>query len=149
MYLRWIVATGSLLTPELSKVQWTTVPFSATGPSWQGYGMGVVSLGPMRGHTGAIPGFISSMMSDPKSGLTVVVMLNNSTVGGNFAQLLGMQLASIASKSPAKSGKTPVIALPWSQKQAAGAMASNTICPPKGVTPAPVDKAVPMPTFGN
>jgi D-alanyl-D-alanine carboxypeptidase len=139
------LAGGTLLDPEYSKKQWTTTRVSDKAPSWQGYGMGVTTLGPMRGNNGNIPGFITSTLSDPKSGLTVVVMLNNSTVGGGFAQELAMQLTSIASKAPAKSGKAPTIALPWSADQMAAAMASNTICPPKGVTPAAADPAVPIP----
>ncbi|WP_308466659.1 serine hydrolase domain-containing protein [Rathayibacter soli] len=143
------LAAGTLVSPASAKEQWTTMPLSSTSPTWQGYGMGVITLGPMRGHDGEIPGFISSMMSDPKSGLTVVVMLNNSTLGGGFAQLLGMQLASIASKVPATTGKAPVIALPWSSDQAKQGMAANTICPPKGVTPQPSDTAVPLPQSGD
>ncbi|HEY5224196.1 MAG TPA: serine hydrolase domain-containing protein [Microbacteriaceae bacterium] len=140
------LAGGTLVSAASSKAQWATVPLSGSAPTWQGYGLGVVTLGPMRGHDGDIPGFISAMMTEPKSGLTVVVMLNNSTVGGGFAQLLGMQLASIASKVPAVSGsKAPVIALPWSAEQAKQAMDENTICPPKGVTPAPANTAVPVP----
>jgi len=143
------LAAGTLVSSDSSKRQWSTHPLSADAPTWEGYGMGVVTLGPMRGYSGDIPGFLTSMMSDPTSGLTVVVMLNNSTVGSSYAQLLGMQLASIASKASAKTGKAPVIALPWSQKQAEQGMASNAICPPEGVTPAPVDTSVPLPIAGN
>jgi D-alanyl-D-alanine carboxypeptidase len=111
--------------------------------------MGVVTLGPMRGYSGSIPGFLTSMVSDPKTGLTVVVMLNDSTIGSSYAQLLGMQLASIASKAQAKTGKTPVIALPWSQKQAEQGMASNTVCPPEGVKPAAADPSLVLPVSGD
>ncbi|TAM70452.1 MAG: class A beta-lactamase-related serine hydrolase [Microbacteriaceae bacterium] len=140
------LAAGTLISASSSTAQWRTVPLSGSAPTWQGYGLGVVTLGPMRGHDGEIPGFISAMLTEPKSGLTIVVMLNNSTVGGGFAQLLGMQLASIASKAPAASGSTaPVIALPWSAEQAKKGMDENPICPPKGVTPAPRDTSVPVP----
>jgi D-alanyl-D-alanine carboxypeptidase len=139
------LATGSLISEASSKKQWTTIPLSGSAPTWQGYGMGVMAMGPLRGHDGEIPGFLSTMLTDPKSGLTIVVMLNNSTVGGGYIQLLGMQLASIASKAPAKSGTAPVIALPWSLKQTQDAMATNAICPPEGVTPAPANSAIPVP----
>lgn len=143
------LAAGTLVGPSASKQQWTTHPLSSAAPTWEGYGMGVVTLGPMRGYSGGIPGFLTSMISDPKTGLTVVVMLNDSTIGSSYAQLLGMQLASIASKAQAKTGKAPVIALPWSQKQAEQGMASNAVCPPEGVKPAAADPALALPVSGD
>jgi D-alanyl-D-alanine carboxypeptidase len=123
------LATGALLSQSSSDAQWKTVPLSSTSPTWQGYGLGVMQYGPLRGHDGEVPGYISAMLSDPKSGLTIVVMLNNSTSSGNLAQLLGLQLASIASKAPPSAGhKAPVIALPWSQDQVAQALAAGAAC---------------------
>jgi D-alanyl-D-alanine carboxypeptidase len=142
------LAAGTLVGPSATKQQWTTHPMSSA-PTWEGYGMGVVTLGPMRGYSGSIPGFLTSILSDPKTGLTVVVMLNDSTIGSSYAQLLGMQLASIASKAQAQTGKTPVIALPWSQKQAEQGMASNTVCPPEGVKPAAADPSLVLPVSGD
>jgi len=142
------LAAGTLVSPASSKRQWTTNPISGA-PTWEGYAMGAVTLGPMRGYSASIPGFLTAMLSDPTSGLTVVVMLNNSTIGSSYAQLLSMQLASIASKASAVSGKAPVIALPWSQKQAEQGMASNAVCPPEGVTPTPLDKSVVLPVSGD
>jgi len=137
-------ATGSPFSKARATEQWKTVPLPGSGSSWQSYGIGGVQVGPFRGHDGEVPGFITSMLSDPKTGLTVVVMLNNSTSGADFAQLLSMQLASIASKAPASSGKkAPSFSLPWSQKQAATALAAATVCPPK---PAKGAKPTPVPT---
>lgn len=131
------LATGALLSKESRAAQWSTVSQGAGVPTWQGYGLGVETLGPLRGHDGAIPGFVTSILSDPKSGLTVVVMLNDSSAGAAFAQTLAMQLASIASKAPAAKGTAPVLALPWSQQQAAAKLASIAVCPAPTATATP------------
>jgi D-alanyl-D-alanine carboxypeptidase len=147
------LATGALVSKASSEDQWKTVQLSGTAPTWQGYGLGVMQYGPLRGHDGEVPGTISAMMSDPKSGLTVVVMLNNSTSGGNLAQLLGLELSSIASKAaPASGKKAPVIALPWSQDQVAQAMAASAKCQPApapGATPPAAPPAADVPQSGD
>lgn len=132
------LADGGLISPESKKAQWTTVALGGDAPTWEGYGLGVETSGPLRGHSGQIPGFITATLSDPKSGLTVVVMLNNSSSGAAFAQTLARQLASIASKAPARKGTAPVIALPWSSEQAGAALKTLAVCqPPATSTPAP------------
>lgn len=130
------LAAGALVSKSSFASQWKTVSLGSTAPSWEGYGLGVEVLGPMRGQSGAIPGYLTTMMSDPTSGLTVVVMLNNSSAGANFIQQLGMQLASIASKAPAVKGTAPTISLPWTAEQAATSMASDAVCQ----SPAPAAK---------
>lgn len=147
------LATGSLLSEKTRAAQVRSVGLPVPDSSWQRYGLGEVQLGPLRGHDGQTPGFITAMLSDPGSGLTVVVMLNNSTSPGSFAQALAMQLASIAAKAPATAGhKAPSIALPWSAEQAAASLAALAVCPPEGTVPAPADGAAapkaqaPLPT---
>ena len=63
----------------------------------------------MRGGAGAIPGFLSATLSDPESGLTVVVMVNDSSAGAEFALALAQRLAAIAAEAPAdgRTGRTP------------------------------------------
>ncbi|MDQ1608447.1 MAG: D-alanyl-D-alanine carboxypeptidase, partial [Microbacteriaceae bacterium] len=129
------LATGVLVSKASSAEQWKTIPLGAKASSWERYGLGAMQFGPLRGYDGEIPGFISAMLTDPKTGLTVVVMLNNSTSGSDFARTLALQLASIASTAPARSGSAPVIALPWSTKQAADALKGLAVCPP-AATPA-------------
>jgi D-alanyl-D-alanine carboxypeptidase len=129
------LATGVLVSQASSAEQWKTIPLGAKAPSWEGYGLGAMQFGPLRGYDGEIPGFISAMLTDPKTGLTVVVVLNNSTSGSDFARMLALQLASIASTAPARSGSAPAIALPWSTKQAADALKGLAVCPP-AATPA-------------
>ena len=124
-------ATGALLSDDQRKKAWETVPLSADAPAWQSFGPGGLQMGPMRGQAGYIPGHISAMLSDPATGLTVVVMLNNSTAGAGFAQTLAMKLAAIAAKvQPAEGEKLPVVGLPWSEEQMTERLASTAVCQP-------------------
>jgi D-alanyl-D-alanine carboxypeptidase len=123
------LAAGSLLKDKTAEAQLDAV---VNGQSWQRYGLGVQLLGPLRGGSGAIPGYLSAVFSDPSSGLTVVVALNNSTPGAGFAQALAQRLASIASKLPAEQkGAKVVAALPWSEQQTVEAMTKAAPCPAK------------------
>lgn len=121
------LAAGSLLDEATADAQMTGV---TSGESWQKQGLGVQLLGPLRGSSGAIPGYLSAMYTDPSSGLTVVVALNNSTPGAGFAQALAQRFASIASKVPAvEKGAKVVAALPWSEEQTVDAMTKSAPCP--------------------
>ncbi|MGA0567660.1 serine hydrolase domain-containing protein [Rathayibacter sp. KR2-224] len=138
-------ATASLLQGAAKKAAWTTVPLGADVAAWEQYGMGGIQLGPMRGHSGAVPGFTTAMLSDPTSGLTVVVMLNNSTSGAPYAQSLAMQLSAIAAGfKPAAGQNAPKITLPWSADNAKAALDQLAVCRPAGSPPAPA--ATPQPT---
>ncbi|WP_085367406.1 serine hydrolase [Leifsonia sp. NCR5] len=122
------LASGSLLSEKSAKAQATGIP---NGSDWQKYGLGVQILGPLRGSAGAMPGYMSAMYSDPSSGLTIVVALNNSTPGPAFAQYLAQRLASIVSKVPAKvKGAKVVAGLPWSEAQMTEAIGKTVPCPP-------------------
>ncbi|MFF2050919.1 serine hydrolase domain-containing protein [Leifsonia sp. NPDC058194] len=123
------LAAGSLLDEKTADAQMQGV---TSGASWQKQGLGVQLLGPLRGSSGAIPGYLSAMYTDPSSGLTVVVALNNSTPGAGFAQALAQRFASIASKLPAaQKGAKVVAALPWSEEQTVDAMTKSAPCPAK------------------
>jgi len=122
------LASGSLVSEKSAKAQATGIP---NGSDWQKYGLGVQILGPLRGSAGAMPGYMSAMYSDPSSGLTIVVALNNSTPGPAFAQYLAQRLASIVSKVPAKvKGAKVVAGLPWSEAQMTEAIGKTVPCPP-------------------
>jgi D-alanyl-D-alanine carboxypeptidase len=123
------LAQGSLLSSESAEAQWETATQGAAAPPWQRYGLGGQELGPLRGHAGVIPGFISASLVDPDTGLTVVVMLNNSSAGSAFAQDLAQLLASIAAEAPAMgAAPAPTLTLPWSEEEAAEAMRSGAVC---------------------
>lgn len=128
----WVqaLAHGRLLSAASTDAQWATIRQGANAPSWQGYGLGAEQVGPLRGTGGAIPGFLSAAFSDPSSGLTVVVMLNNSSAGAGFVRMLALRLASIASTAPSTGGtKAPRLELPWSDQQTVAAMQAGAVCP--------------------
>ncbi|WEO77429.1 serine hydrolase [Cryobacterium sp. SO2] len=123
------LATGSLLATDTARQQWTTV--AETGaPDWRGYGLGAEQLGPVRGSTGQIPGYLSATLSDPDSGLTVVVMVNDSSAGEDFALDLARRLVAIAAQTPVSDGRTAAdLELPWTAVDAAAAMRADAVCP--------------------
>ncbi|WP_419817862.1 serine hydrolase domain-containing protein [Glaciibacter flavus] len=125
------LATGSLLDASSTKTAWTTIPLGADAPTWEGYGFGATQYGPLRGGSADMGGFMTAAFTEPKSGLTVVVMLNNATAGKGFVQSLALQLASVVSKEPAASGKTaPSFQFPWSADQMVEAMQKGAVCQP-------------------
>jgi D-alanyl-D-alanine carboxypeptidase len=126
------LASGSLVSDKSAAEQAKSVTI---GAEWQRFGLGMLTLGPLRGGVGAMPGYLSAMFSDPSSGLTVVVALNNSTPGPGYIQALAQRLASIVAKVPAKqAGAKTVATLPWSEQQQVDLLAKNAPCAPK---PAP------------
>jgi D-alanyl-D-alanine carboxypeptidase len=137
------VAAGALLPPSAAAQQQKVVNMSDSVPSWAQYGLGVEKMGPLIGHASAVPGFATAAYSDPKSGLTVVVMVNDSTPGANFARLVALQLASIGSKASASSGhKQPAIGLPWTADQLAAVLPSETGCNAAAAPGDPALKAI-------
>ncbi len=94
------------------------LPVSATDPSWYQATGGAYLVGSLVGQHGWTPGYATSAYSDPATGFTVAVVLNDSTGGALFAQALSWELAAIASKSPAASGQTaPEFGLPFTAEQ--------------------------------
>ncbi|MDY0908177.1 serine hydrolase domain-containing protein [Microbacterium sp. CFBP9034] len=101
------------------------------GPSWYTAAGGAVQAGSLIGQLGMVPGYISAAFSDPDTGLTVAVVLNNSTAGAGIAGDLAWELAAIASKAPAAAGETaPEAGLPWTAEQYHTEIAGRAICPP-------------------
>lgn len=112
------------------------LPASAEAPSWQQATGGASLVGSMIGQYGWTPGYATAAYSDPTTGFTVAVSLNDSTVGGNIAAYLSWELAAIASKAPAASGQTaPEFGLPFTAEQYHQAIADSAItcvAPPAG-----------------
>lgn len=87
-------------------------------PSWFQAAGGGFLAGSMIGQQGWTPGYATAAYSDPATGFTVAVVLNDSTAGATFAQFLAWELAAIASKAPAASGQTaPEFGLPFTAEQ--------------------------------
>lgn len=123
-------ATGALHTEKTARAQWTTLPLGGAAPAWQGAGVGGFQYGPLRGVAGESTGALTAAFTDPESGLTVVVALNNSTSGAEFIREVAFALASISSKAaPAPERERPLVELPWSVEQASAKMQELAKCP--------------------
>lgn len=94
------------------------LPVAADAASWYQATGGAYLVGSMVGQHGWTPGYATAAYSDPTTGFTVAVVLNDSTAGATFAQYLSWELAAIASKAPAASGETaPEFGLPFTAGQ--------------------------------
>ncbi|MEZ3160769.1 serine hydrolase domain-containing protein [Microbacterium sp. BWT-B31] len=106
------------------------MPAYAGAPTWYTADGGALHAGALVGQTGSTLGYAVSAWSDPNSGLTVAVVLNNSASGGNLVTALAWELAAIASKAPAAPGATlPEAGLPWTAEQYHDAVTQGAICP--------------------
>ncbi|QAY72697.1 class A beta-lactamase-related serine hydrolase [Agromyces protaetiae] len=132
-------ATGSLLGEKTAREQWATEHIPDQ-PSWVSEGVGGLEYGPLRGISTETAGAVTAAFTDPGSGLTVVLTLNSSTAGPDFAREAAFALASIASKAPGADGaEAPLVELPWSIDQANANLASLARCataPPAEAPPA-------------
>lgn len=112
------------------------LPVSSTAPSWYQATGGALMVGSMVGQYGWTPGYQTAAFSDPETGFTVAVSLNDSTSGGSTAAYLSWELAAIASKAPAASGETaPDFGLPFTAEQYHTAItdaAITCVAPPAG-----------------
>ena len=137
-------ATGALLDEGTAREQWTPIPLGGDAPAWQSGGLGGAEFGPMRGLAGESTGALTAAFTDPESGLTVVIALNNSTSGGDFAREAAFALASLASKaSAAPEHEQPMVELPWSYEQATTKMHELAKCPTPDAAAAPAPEPAP------
>jgi len=106
------------------------LPISATAPSWFTAAGGAFQGGTLIGASGAVPGYLTAAYADAETGLSVVLVLNNSRAGGQVPRQLAWQLAALASKAPAAEGQTaPEAGLPWKAETFADAIVDDAICP--------------------
>ncbi|MFD5226027.1 serine hydrolase [Microbacterium sp. NPDC058342] len=105
------------------------LPVSTKSPSWYQATGGAYMVGSLIGQHGWVPGYATAAYSDPATGFTVAVTLNNSSAGGSVAAYLAWELAAIASKAPAAEGQTaPEFGLPFTAEQYAKAITDGAIC---------------------
>lgn len=124
------LATGALLADGQDRYS-GALPAYSGAPSWFTARGGALQAGSMIGQYGAFPGYLTAAFSDPASGLTVAVVLNNSAVDSGVVAGLAWELAAIASKAPAASGgAAPEAGLPWTAQQFHDAIVAASICPP-------------------
>ena len=124
------LASGALAR-EGQPDRWANpLPVSPDGPSWLQATGGAFLAGSLVGQHGWVPGYLTSVYSDPETGMTVAVVLNNSAAGSTLAASLAWELAAIASKAPAASGETaPQFGLPWTAEQYHEAITQAAVCP--------------------
>lgn len=126
------LATGALLPPSLQaeRIKFGDIP-NGSGPS-VGYGLGILHVGNWLGHDGAIFGFSTVTMYEPKSGMTIAATANLSsnfstpTLGMFFGIADRLDPSSLA-KGKATMAGTARVALP--------AKASQTKGPAEQLTP--------------
>jgi D-alanyl-D-alanine carboxypeptidase len=122
------LASGAL-QPEVDDRFAEPLPAGPNAPSWYTMAGGAVHAGSLIGQFGSVPGYTTAAFSDPETGLTVALVLNNSSGGAGFGAYLAWELAAIASKAPAASGQTaPEAGLPWTAEQYHDQIAKAAIC---------------------
>ncbi len=123
------LATGALLPEDTERFD-DAKPAYGDAPSWQTTAGGARITGSLIGQFGTTLGYSTAAFSDPDTGLTVALVLNNSAGGVAFPAYLAWELAAIASKAPAASGQeAPTAGLPWTAEQFHAQIADRAICP--------------------
>jgi D-alanyl-D-alanine carboxypeptidase len=80
-YVKALVTGDGLLNAATQKVRLDSIrPADPAHPDAAGYGIGIASFGPLIGHDGQLPGFMTFAGQDPKTGLTIVIATNLATV---------------------------------------------------------------------
>ena len=75
------LVSGRLLDPATQKVRMDSIrPTDPAHPDAAGYGIGIAKFGPLLGHDGQIPGFMTFTGQDPATGLTITIATNLATV---------------------------------------------------------------------
>ncbi|MDQ1124114.1 serine hydrolase domain-containing protein [Microbacterium trichothecenolyticum] len=122
------LASGALLPADDDRFA-APVPVGGDQPTWFTAAGGTYQAGSLIGQYGWTPGYMVAAFADPKTGMSVAVVLNNS--GGNkmTSAWLAWELAAIASKAPAAQGQTlPEAGLPWTAQQMRDGIVGNAIC---------------------
>lgn len=108
----------------------SVLPAAADAPSWFTAAGGAYQAGSLIGQYGSIPGYLTAAFADRNTGMTVVVVLNNSRASDTLVRSLAWQLAAIASKAPAASGQTaPEAGLPWTADDMGAQVTAAAVCP--------------------
>ncbi|MDJ0401054.1 serine hydrolase domain-containing protein [Rhodococcus rhodochrous] len=76
-YVKALVG-GGLLDEQMQQTRLDSV--QSVGGGTAGYGLGMAQFGPLLGHDGQLPGFMTFMGHDPDTDLTIVIATNLSTV---------------------------------------------------------------------
>jgi D-alanyl-D-alanine carboxypeptidase len=80
---------GGLLDAATQKVRLASIrPTDPAHPESGGYGIGIAKFGPLIGHDGQIPGFMTFTGQDPATGLTITIATNLATVSSGEGSAL-------------------------------------------------------------
>ncbi|WP_438354909.1 serine hydrolase domain-containing protein [Microbacterium sp. CJ88] len=124
------LATGALVPGDVGRFG-GALPAYEGAPAWFTAKGGAMQAGSLIGQYGSVPGYLTAAFSDPNTGLTVAVVLNNSAADAGIIAALAWELAAIASKAPAASGQSaPELGLPWTAQQFHDQIAAAAVCPP-------------------
>lgn len=120
--------SGSFEAGSTKDIVKKTLPFTAATAeapaSIETWGFGLMNIGPLWGNAGSMTGTISAVFHDPTSGYTVVVALNNSSAGADYAKNLALKLTSVvAEKAPGG-----LADLPWSEEEVTAALSEGAVC---------------------
>lgn len=126
------LASGSLDVKDQKQRFADPLPVSDKAATWYMTTGGSYVAGGMVGQYGEVPGYSVAAFSDPKTGLTVAVVLNSSSAAPEISRDLAFQLAAIASKTPATGGNTAPaeFGLPWTAQAYAESIVKSPICAP-------------------
>ncbi len=79
-YVKKLVG-GGLLDAQTQKTRLDSIkPTNPAQPTVAGYGLGIAKFGPLIGHDGQVPGYMTFMGYDPNTDLSVVIMTNLAAV---------------------------------------------------------------------
>lgn len=101
------------------------LPVAADGASWFTATGGSYQAGSLIGQYGSIPGYLTAAFADRATGMTVVVVLNDSRASDVLVRSLAWQLAAIASKIPGG----PDAGLPWTAEDMGAQVVAAAVCP--------------------
>lgn len=105
-------------------------PAAGDAPAWFTADGGAYQAGSLVGQYGAVPGYLTAAFADRATGMTVVVVLNNSRAADTLVRSLSWELAAIASTTPAAPGQTaPQAGLPWTAEDMGAQVAAAAVCP--------------------
>ncbi len=105
-------------------------PLSLGEPSWFTAKGGAFQAGSLVGQYGSTPGYLTAAFADRTTGLSVVVVLNNSLAPDTLVRSLAWQLAALVSKAPAAEGQTaPQAGLPWDEAGQGQQVVAAAVCP--------------------
>lgn len=128
---RYVQATAvGALAPESAEGRWSApLPVYPGAPAWFTATGGALQAGSLIGQYGGLPGYLTAAFADPQTGMTVVVVLNNSTASEQLVGDLAFELAAIGSRSPAAGDAVaPEFGLPWTAQQYHDAINQTNIC---------------------